>query len=119
MSNTNFHNVDSEPGLPCHDKTFFLFPVNTIEIFNIISSLENKSTAGHDGISNKLLKLVASVVSYHVAKLINRSIREGFFPVCLKTAKIIPLHKMEILKALQIINQSVFCQPQAKCLKTS
>ena len=71
----------------------FLFPVDTEEIFNIISSLENKSTAGHDGISNKLLKLVASVVSYHVAKLINRSIQEGFFPVCLKTAKIIPLHK--------------------------
>ena len=90
MSNTNFHNVDSEPGLPCHDKTFFIFPVDTTEIFNIISSLENKSTAGHDGISNKLL---ASVVSYHVAKLINRSIREGFFPVCLKTAKVIPLHK--------------------------
>ena len=84
VSNTNFHNVDSEPGLPCHDKTFFLFPVNTIEIFNIISSLENKSTAGHDGISNKLLKLVASVVGYHVAKLINRSIQEIFFRFVLK-----------------------------------
>ena len=94
VSNTNFHNVDSEPGLPCHDKTFFLFPVNTIEIFNIISSLENKSTAGHDGISNNFLKLVASVVSYHVAKLINRSIQEGVFPVCLKTAKVIPIHKI-------------------------
>ena len=93
VSNTNFHNVDSEPGLPCHDKTFFLFPVNTIEIFNILSSLENKSTAGHRGISNKLLRFVASVVSYHVAKLINRSIQEGFFPVCLKTAKVIPIHK--------------------------
>ena len=93
MSNTNFHNVGSEPGLPCHDKTFFKFPVDTKEIFNIISSLENKSTAGHDGISNKLLKLVASVVSYLVAKLINRSIHEGSLPVCLKTAKVIPLHK--------------------------
>ena len=68
VSNTIFHNIDSEPGLPCHDKTFFLFPVDTKEIFNIISSLENKSTASHDGISNQLLKLVASVVSYHVAK---------------------------------------------------
>ena len=28
-----------------------------------------------------------------MAKLINRSIQEGFFPVCLKTAKVIPLHK--------------------------
>ena len=71
VSNTNFH---SQPGLPCHQKTFFLFPVDTKEIFNIISSLENKSSAGHDGISKKLLKLVASV-----AKLINRSIQEGFF----------------------------------------
>ena len=24
VSNTNFHNVDNEPGLPCHDKTFFI-----------------------------------------------------------------------------------------------
>ena len=24
MSNTNFHNVDSEPGVPCHDKFFFI-----------------------------------------------------------------------------------------------
>ena len=93
VSNTNFQNVESEPGLPCHDKTFFLFPVDTKEIINIISSLANKSTAGHDGITNKLLKLVASVVSYHVAKLINGSIEEGFFPFCLKTAKVIPIHK--------------------------
>ena len=79
VSNTIFHNVESEPGLPCHDKTFFLFPVDTKEIFIIISSLENKSTAGHDGISNKHLTLVASVVSYHVAKIIIRSFQEGFF----------------------------------------
>ena len=92
-------------------QNFFLFPVDTKEIFNIIISLENKSTAGHDGISNKLLKLVASVVSYHVAKLINRSIQEGFFPVCLKAAKVIPLHKNEILKTLQTIDQLVFCHP--------
>ena len=32
VTNTNFHNVYSEPGLPCHDKTFFLFPVNTRNI---------------------------------------------------------------------------------------
>ena len=88
---------------------FFLFSVDTKEVFNIISSLENKNTTGHDGISNKLSKLVASVVSYHVAKLINRSIQEGFIPVCLKTAKIIPLQKKEILKTLQTIDQLVFC----------
>ena len=29
MSNTIFHNVDSEPGLPYHDKTFFSFPFDT------------------------------------------------------------------------------------------
>ena len=65
-------------------QNFFLFPVDPKEIFNIISSLENKRTAGHDGISNKLLKLVASVVSYQVAKLINKSIQEGFFRFVLK-----------------------------------
>ena len=45
------------------------------------------------GSVTKLLKLVASVVSCHVAKLIRRSIQEGFFPVCPKTTKVILLHK--------------------------
>ena len=35
VSNTTFHNVDIESGSPRHDKTFFLFPVETREIFNI------------------------------------------------------------------------------------
>ena len=56
VSNANFHKVDNEPGLPCHDKTFFSFSVDTKEIFNIKSSLENKIIAGHDGISNKTFK---------------------------------------------------------------
>ena len=86
-------NTYSEPGLPCHVKTFFFFPVGRKEIFNIIKLLESKSSAGHDGISNKLLNFVASVVSCYAAKLINWSIQEGFFPVCLKTAEVIRLHK--------------------------
>ena len=71
----------------------FLFPVDTKEIFNIISSLQNKSSAGHDGINHKLLKIVASVVSHHVDKLINTSNQKRFFPVCLETAEVVPLHK--------------------------
>ena len=56
VSNTNFHNVDNEPGSPCQDKAFFLFPIDTKEIFNIIDSLENESTGGHDEISHKLFE---------------------------------------------------------------
>ena len=53
-------------------------------------NLEKKNSAGHDGISNKLSKIVTSVVIVHLAKLIRAC---KFFPVCLKIAKIIPLHK--------------------------
>ena len=66
--------------------------VDTKEIFNIIRSLENKSSAGHDGINSKILNIVALVGSYHAAELINRSIQKGIFAVCLKTTKVIPLH---------------------------
>ena len=85
MNNTDLYNVDCEPGVPCHHKTFFSFTVHAKEIFNIKNSLEKKARWDViDVISNKLSKLVASAVSYHVAQLINRSIQEGLFLFALK-----------------------------------
>ena len=45
------------------DQTFVLFSTDAKEVFNIISNLKNKSSCGHDGISNKILKLAASSIS--------------------------------------------------------
>ncbi len=36
--------------------SIFLYPASEAEVFNILNSLKNKKSSGHDGISNVLLK---------------------------------------------------------------
>ena len=58
-----------------------------------IDNLENKSSSGHDGISNKLLKLLKFELSKSLTLIINQMITTGVFPDSLKVSKIIPLFK--------------------------
>ena len=59
-----------------------------------IDKLENKSSSGHDGISNKLLKLVLKFeLSKSLTLIINQMITTGVFPDSFKISKIIPLFK--------------------------
>ena len=53
------------------DQTFVLFNTDAKEVLNIISILKNKSSRGHDGISNKILKLSASSISAFLAEVFN------------------------------------------------
>ena len=58
-----------------------------------IDNLENKNSSGHDGISNKLLKLIGHVLCKSLTLIINQMFTSGIFPDAFKTAKIIPIHK--------------------------
>ena len=58
-----------------------------------IDNLENKSSSGHDGISNKLLKLLKFELNKSLTLIINQMITTGVFPDSLKVSKIIPLFK--------------------------
>ena len=58
-----------------------------------IDKLENKSSSGHDGISNKLLKVLKFELSKSLTLIINQMITTGVFPDSLKISKIIPLFK--------------------------
>ena len=58
-----------------------------------IDNLENKNSSGHDGISNKLLKLIGHVLCKSLTLIINQMLTSGIFPDAFKTAKIIPIHK--------------------------
>ena len=58
-----------------------------------IDKLENKSSFGHDGISNKLLKLLKIELSKSLTLIINQMITTGIFPDSFKISKITPLFK--------------------------
>ena len=58
-----------------------------------IDKLENKSSSGHDGISNKLLKVLKFELSKSLTLIINQMITTGVFPDSFKISKIIPLFK--------------------------
>ena len=77
---------------PCPHK-FSFTNVNSNDIKKIIDKLKNKSTSGHDCLSNKLLKAIKDEISEPLSILVNQSLNTGIFPDELKLAKVIPVHK--------------------------
>ena len=58
-----------------------------------IDEFENKIRSGHDGISNKLLKVIKCNISKSLTIIINQMLTTGIFPNAFKVAKIIPIFK--------------------------
>ena len=67
--------------------------VNEDDIFKIINKMDNKSSSGYDGLSNKIIKTIKNEISKPLTLIINQMITSGIFPDDLKIAKIIPLYK--------------------------
>ena len=61
-----------------------------------IDYIENKSSSGHDGISNILLKYAKLEISKPLTLIINQMITIGIFPDSLKIAKIILIYKKRV-----------------------
>jgi hypothetical protein len=55
-------------------------PVTEAEITGIIKSLKLKNTAGYDGISTKILKYCAHIISKPLTYICNVSLTTGVFP---------------------------------------
>ena len=51
---------------------FVMSPVTEKKVSASIRSLKNKASSGHDGISNKILKISISVISHPLTKLIKQ-----------------------------------------------
>ena len=66
---------------------------NKEEIYKIISSLNSNKSCGPNSIPAKVLHLLQNQISNHLATICNLSFSTGVFPVILKTAKVIPIHK--------------------------
>ena len=72
----------------------FKIPYLTImDVAKYIKSLKTSCSPGIDDISCKLLKLAAPLVIDSLTFIYNQCISSGIFPNCLKSAKVIPLHK--------------------------
>ena len=75
--------------LPSIERRFQFKCITDCDTRLAIDKLENKNSSGHDGISNKLLKLLKFELSKSLTLIINQKIY--FFPDSLKVSKIIPL----------------------------
>jgi len=64
-----------------------------MEIMSVVSSLQNKSSAGYDSIPADIMKSYILHIAEPMAKLINCSIRTGIFPDKFKIAKVCPVFK--------------------------
>ena len=59
----------------------------------IVSKLPNKSSSGHDNISNILLKEIINPLAPVLVEVFNKSMILGEFPTVMKLAKVVPLYK--------------------------
>ena len=62
-----------------------------MEIKRIVSNLENKPSAGYDGISYNVLKNIVDEILVPLEHIFNWSLVNGVVPSKMKIAKVIPV----------------------------
>ena len=82
-------------GVPANTRLQFKCITET-ETLKAIDNLENKNSSGHDGISNKLLKLTKKELSNSLTLIINQMITTGIFPDSFKKSKLLHFLKKVI-----------------------
>ena len=73
--------------------TFNFVPVNKVYIDNVINKPKNKSSCGHDNISNKHIKYAKNVLSKPLTLIVNQCLHTGFYPSQLELSRVKPLFK--------------------------
>ena len=69
--------------------------VSEKDFLKYLSSLRTKNSAGFDGITVKLLKMLSWALIYPLTLIITQSLVTGIFPKKLKIAKVLPLFKKD------------------------
>ena len=88
--------------IPRNTKSLVLNETNIKEIESLIKKLPNKTSCGHDNISNVMLKQLSDSISFPLMIIFNQSIVQGRFPGSMKKAEVIPLFKGK--ESDQVIN---------------
>ena len=83
--------------IPCQLNSLALRQTTTLEIDRLIKNLPNKSSHGHDEISNLMLKSLCTSITFPLCHIFNQSIQEVVFPELMKRAEVIPLYKGKVM----------------------
>jgi hypothetical protein len=77
-----------------HSSVSYKIPLMEEEkVSKLLSNLDVTKSTGIDGVSAKLLKLGASVLTKSITTILNISIKTGKFPSAWKIARVTPIHK--------------------------
>ena len=57
--------------------------------------IQPKNSAGHDDISNRIIKYICPIIAAPLSVIINQSFTTEIFPQKLKVAKVIPIYKKD------------------------
>ena len=88
--------VNFEHFLPVSNpNSIFLKPTDDLEVKQIISTLKNSYSKGHDNLSVNTIKNCSDQVARPLSMIFNKSFEYGVVPNNLKIAKIIPVFKSD------------------------
>ena len=88
--------------MPRNTKSIYFTPVTESEIMTIIDRLQNKNSHGHDGLSNKFIKIIKTALCQPLCILFNTSLESGIFPELYKKSDVFPLFKSK--KKIHVTN---------------
>ena len=75
------------------NNTFYMSPSNAREVEQKLKTLKTNKAVGSNSIPTKILKTYSRSLIKPLSELINLSFAQGKFPIILKIAKVIPIHK--------------------------
>ena len=79
--------------IPSNINSIVMHPTSQKEIEQLLTKLPNKTSHGHNMISNTLLKSLCKSISLPLSCIFNQSIAQGIFPDQMKIAEVVPLYK--------------------------
>jgi hypothetical protein len=68
-------------------------PTDCHEVSSLINNLKNESSAGYDGVSSEILKIIKDVIVPYLTYIFNTCMENGIFPDAFKKSVLIPIHK--------------------------
>ena len=68
-------------------------PTSRKELEELINDMPNKTSSGHNQVSNKLLKDLSNSITFPLTIVFNQSLESGVFPDLMKMVEVIPLYK--------------------------
>ena len=90
------HDYDESVLPPFHDKCANMldsFQTTEEEVRTLLLELNVSKQGGDDGISNRMLKMIANPISAPLCRLFNRILQCGVFPSCWKRGILVPIYK--------------------------